>query len=100
MSEFSIISDIKNTNNQAEYEMYLVEECQNYNQKEEIYQQLIKDNVFLQEKIKNYLLDELPFDSGNFKIENIKFLVDGVENSIFIPENINFFWNQNSVILN
>lgn len=100
MSEFSIISDIKNTNNQAEYEMYLVEECQNYNQKEEIYQQLIKDNVFLQEKIKNYLLDELPFDSGNFKIENIKLLVDNVEKSIFIPENINFFWNENSVVIN
>ena len=100
MSEFSIISDIKNTNNQAEYEMYLVEECQNYNQKEEIYQQLINDNMYLQEKIKIYLLDELPFDSGNFRIENIKLLVDGMEKSIFIPENINFFWNENSVVIN
>lgn len=100
MPEFNIVSDIKNTNNQVEYEMYLVEECQNYNQKEEIYQQLIKDNEFLQEKIKIYLLDELPFDSGNFKIENIKFLEDGIEKSIFIPENINFFWNENGVALN
>ena len=100
MPEFNIVSDIKNIINQVEYEMYLVEECQNYNQKEEIYQQLIKDNEFLQEKIKIYLLDEMPFDSGNFKIENIKFLVDGIEKSIFIPENINFFWNENGVALN
>lgn len=100
MSDFSIVLDIVNTENHNEYEIDLVEECQNYNQKEDIYQQIIKDNTYLQEKIKDYLLDELPFDAGNFKIENIKFLVYGVEKYIFIPENINFFWNENGVALN
>ena len=99
MPGYSIVSDITNTENNNKFRMYLVEDCPNMNQKEEIYQHLVQEKISLANKIEEYLLDELPFDSGNFKIENIKLLVDEKQINNFIPENVIFFWNEKNVYI-